>query len=271
LLFFHNTFYNSKFADVGVQMAMVEKWGPDFHKKVLWSGGSAGTIFAVGLALGKSADEMNRLYKTVADRANRHGAFYYGSVFMEEAVRELISDPLAYKLLEGRCCIGTTSFFDKHRWHVSWADNEDLIHCIKSSCHIPFYCQGNKGIKGTLVVDGAYGFSGPDLPHGNHTLYVGIDPHAEITRLFTNDQMMYPAVGKEHDEMVKSGYVAFKQWDGRMIKKVERRTPNYQALYVLWTLKCFEHLYHTLQNLLYWFFSLIFAFISKICSFVTSG
>lgn len=230
-------------------MAMVEKWGPGFHKKVLWSGGSAGTVFAVGLALGKDVEEMNHLYKTVADRSNRHGAIYYASIFMEEATRELLSDPLAYKLLEGRCCIGTTAFFDKHRWHVSWTDNDDLVECVKSSCHIPFYCQNNFGHKGTLVVDGAYGFAGENLPHGDHTLFVGIDPHAEITRTFANDEMMYPPVGEAYEEMVRSGYLAFKQWDGRMLRKVGRRRPNYPALYVLWFLKVFEFLYHCLMAL----------------------
>eukprot|EP01039_Chlorochromonas_danica_P008683 gene8683-9566_t len=210
---------------VGVYMAMVEKWGPGFHKKVLWSGGSAGTVFAVGLALGKDVEEMNHLYKTVADRSNRHGAVYYASIFMEEATRELLSDPLAYKLLEGHCCIGTTAFFDKHRWH------------------------NNFGLKGTLVVDGAYGFAGEDLPHGDHTLFVGIDPHAEITRTFANDEMMYPPVGEAYEEMVRSGYLAFKQWDGRMLRKVGRRRPNYPALYVLWVLKVFEFLYHCLMAL----------------------
>lgn len=148
------------FSDVGVHMAMVERWGPDFHKHVLWSGGSAGTVWALGLAMGKDVEEMNRLYKMVAARSNRHGAVYYASLFMEEAIRELITDPQAFKTLQGRCCIGTTTFFDKHRWHVSWADNEDLIACVKASCHIPFYCQANTGMKGTLVVDGAYGFAG---------------------------------------------------------------------------------------------------------------
>lgn len=46
-------------------------------------------------------------------------------------------------------------------------------------------CQ-NIGLMGELVVDGAYGFSGEDLPHGDATLYVGIDPHAEVTRILTN-------------------------------------------------------------------------------------
>lgn len=223
---------------------MYEKWGPDFYKKCMCTGGSAGTIFAIALALGKNADDLNRMYRTVAEKTHQFGTMHYGSVFMEECLRELLQDPHAYKLLEGRCCFGTTSFFSNHRWHISWVDNEDLIYTATGSCHIPFYCQKNHGIKGILIVDGAYGFSGTDLPHGDDTLYVGIDPHAEITRHFTNNQMLHPAVGKEYDEIVESGYKAFQEWDGNYNKKVGLRKPNYQALIVLWFLKIFEFIYY---------------------------
>ena len=40
--------------------------------------------------------------------------------------------------------------------------------------------------------------------------------------------------------MVQSGYDSMMKWDGTMIKKVGHRTPNYEALYVLWFLKAFE-------------------------------
>eukprot|EP01034_Spumella_vulgaris_P021678 gene21678-27719_t len=125
---------------------------------------------------------------------------------MEDAMKILLDDPLAYKKLEG--------------------------------------------IKGVHVVDGAYGFSGINLPHGDDTLYVGIDPHAEITRSFTYPQMFLPAVGKEYDDMVLSGYDAFTRWDGvSMIKKVGSRTPNYSALYGLWAAKALEVFVYALVDL----------------------
>lgn len=102
-----------------------------------------------------------------------------------------------------------------------------ILDCIQGSYHIPFYCQRIKTLRGIEVVDGAYGFagiiylyvfiystsvhiclkiftyvyfylitctnfllSGLDLPHGDETLYVGIDPHAEITRTFTYKEMV---------------------------------------------------------------------------------
>jgi patatin-like phospholipase/acyl hydrolase len=145
---------------------MVEKWGPDFPCNTLISGGSAGTIFAVGLALGKSPQYMSDLYRKVSQNCHTFGTIYKCSQFMEEGLRDMLSDPLSYKKLEGKCCFGTTSFFSRHRWHVSWDDNEDLIDCIKASFHIPFYCKRISSLRDIEVLDGAYGFAGSDLPHG---------------------------------------------------------------------------------------------------------
>jgi hypothetical protein len=242
---------------VGVFQAMVDVWGPDFYQKTLLCGGSAGTMFALGIATGKSPAYMDNLYVTVANKSKIYGSFYYGSLFMEEALREIVEDPLSYKLLEGRCCIATTAFFARHRWHISWKDNEDLIECSKASCHIPFYCQKNRGLKGTIVVDGAYGFAGDNLPHGDESLYVGIDSHAEITRHFTNKQMLVCSHGQEYEEIVASGYEAFMKWvhekEGVMNKKVNHRVPNYEALYLLWFLKFFELIFDCFLSLFEFF------------------
>lgn len=62
--------------------------------------------------------------------------------------------------------------------------------------------------------------------------------------------MMYPPGGDLYEEMVRSGYTAFKSWDGRMIRKVGRRQPNHQALYVLWALKSIEFAWHSVLRML---------------------
>jgi predicted acylesterase/phospholipase RssA len=104
---------------VGVYKAMVELWGEDFYKKINISGGSAGTIFAVGIALGKSPEALDSLYRKVAENTNKYGPVYYASRFMTEGLRDLLDDPKAHRILEGRCMIGTTSCFATHRWSVS--------------------------------------------------------------------------------------------------------------------------------------------------------
>ena len=176
---------------VGAYQAMVELWGNDFQKNCIFGGGSAGTIFAVGAALGKSPEYLGDLYRTVAEQSNTHGPIMHASRFLYEGTRKMIEDePDAYKILEGKCCFGTTQFFSNHRWHLSWESNEDLLECIRASFHIPIYCHKIPSLKGFEVIDGAYGFAGTDLLHGDDTLYVGIDPHAEITRTFTNSEMV---------------------------------------------------------------------------------
>lgn len=250
---------------VGVYKALWEMYGPDFMENMMISGGSAGTIFAVGIALRKTPEYMDNLYRTVAAKSHKYGPIYNpfrhtgASVFMEESLRTMLDDPLAFKKIEGKCWFGTTRYYDKHAWHMSWETNEDLIRCVQGSYHIPFYCHRNTPIKGVEVVDGAYGFSGDDLLHGDNTLYIGIDPHAEITRDFTNAEMFFPAVDQAYDDMVETGYQAMMKFNGKMINKVGHRIPNYPALKVLWLLKFLEvsfwkHLLTiSVLLLLYWY------------------
>ncbi len=142
------------------------------------------------LGLGKTPEYMSTLFKEVAEHSHLNGPVLNASITTKRVVHSMLDSPDDYKKLEGRCCIGTTAFFSKHRWHIAWESNADLLDCIIGSYHIPFYCQKIGDMKGVEIVDGAYGFAGTDLPHGDATLYVGIDPHAEITRTFTNAEMV---------------------------------------------------------------------------------
>ena len=90
--------------------------------------GRAGIFYAVGVGLGESPEYMDNLYSDIARRAKQYGPIYYASVFMTTGLQEMLADdPLAYKKLEGRCCFGTTSFFSRHRWHLSFESNSDLL------------------------------------------------------------------------------------------------------------------------------------------------
>ena len=97
------------------------------------------------------------------------------------------------------------------------------------------------------MLDGAYGIAGHDLPHHDETLFVGIDPHAEITRSFTFRQMFFPSLGDDYADIVRSGYDEMMRWDGRMLRKVGSRTANFTALKVLWVLKIFEIIVDVLE------------------------
>ena len=80
------------------------------------------------------------------------------------------------------------------------------------------------------MVDGAYGFKGEDLQHGDKTLFIGIDAHADITRSFTNAQMFYPSVGKDYEDMWQSGYVSDNDDDnrGRLIVLLSRASTSHK-------------------------------------------
>ena len=234
---------------------MRHEWGPEFLEHISIGGDSVGAIFAIGLGLKYTPEEMDIFYRRTSEYGIIHGP-HKACVILEDVIREMLVDPNAYKILKGRIFLGTTEFLSRHRWHLSWNSNEDLIECIKGSFHIPFYCQRNKPLKNINVLDGAYSFSGTDLPHGNNSLFIGIDPHAEITRTFTNSEMFFPPDSKTFEEMKLSGSEAFRLWltHKKMIIKVGNRHPNYQALYVLWILKAIDlisvYIYSFLKYLL---------------------
>jgi len=59
---------------VGVHKALEERWGQDFNN-LLESvhGDSAGVLFALGIALGKSANFMDDMYRTLSQQAHSVG------------------------------------------------------------------------------------------------------------------------------------------------------------------------------------------------------
>ncbi len=242
----------------GVYRALWEKY--DFPSLLAsgltLSGGSAGACFAVYIALGYTPDQVEACYgdvlKNTPSTAPWHNTWKNegASMAMESNLREILAkDDEVYRKIEGIVAIGTTQWYSKHAWHVSWEDNEDLMRTIAGSYHVPFYCHLNHKLHGVHVLDGAYGFAGHDLKHGDQTLYVGIDPHAEITRHFDYTEMFFPPQGQAYTDIVGSGYDATKEWMSKgsnLNKKVgvrggpAYRTPNWEALRFLWAAKIME-------------------------------
>jgi len=229
---------------IGVHQAMVEIWGPNFMDDVTISGDSAGVLWAVGIALKMTPLELENIYRSQSERAHKFGIWFGKSLnYLSDSIKILLSDPTAYKQLEGKFSTATTEFPFRHRRHWAWDSNDDLSNCMLGSLHVPMYSSCSKiRFKGKSVVDGAYSMAGTDLPHGDETLFVGIDPHAEITRELTLFQMIYPAAGRDFDDLVTSGYNAMKNWDGDMKRKVGLRHPNYSALMLFWPLKVISKL-----------------------------
>jgi hypothetical protein len=157
---------------------------------------------------------------------------------------QLLTDPNTYKNIEGRLGLAVTHFPFTHTRHWSWHSNDELMECIIASCHMPIYCEALASFKGRIVVDGAYSVSGHDFVHGDETLFVGIDPHAEITRHLTQTQMIYPPQNdEEYYALSKTGYEAMMNWDGKMKQKVGKRFPNYPMIVVMWPLRIMQSIW----------------------------
>ena len=123
---FGGAFYN------GVYNAMIKEWGMECLDHMLIGGDSVGAIFAIGLGLKYPPNEMMEIYQRVAKYGIQYGP-HKACVCLEHVLKEMLSDPNAYKVLEGKVFIGTTEFFSRHRWHLTFHSNEDLIECIKGS------------------------------------------------------------------------------------------------------------------------------------------
>jgi len=202
---------------IGVYKAMLEKWGPDFMDKTIICGDSVGVIFAIGITRKFTPEDIEKMYYDNGV-ASPYGIFKGGIKALEEhALKKLLAnfeEPLLYEKLNGKILIGGSKFFINHIWTSHWNNNEELYSCIKNSFHIPLLVDSNKKINGCHIIDGAFSFSGMDLPHGNESLYVGMNnPCAEIGMNITFSQQLFPSSGQANDYMIKKGYDAFMKWD----------------------------------------------------------
>eukprot|EP01035_Chromulina_nebulosa_P020021 gene20021-25997_t len=166
---------------VGVHRAMEEKWGMDFHSKLISvHGDSAGVFFALGIALGKSSEYMNHLYKTLSLRAHNEG-IHKNTDIINDALDGMLHDKEAYNIVSNRLSIGVTEFPLHHVRYTKWSDNNELRDCLHGSMYLPLYCSLIQPVSGQYVIDGGFSFAGEYLHHGNESLFIGIDPNAEIS------------------------------------------------------------------------------------------
>lgn len=220
---------------------MLERWGPKFAQKTLICGDSAGIVMVLGITLGYSPEFIGDTYLNTGKNAP-WGILHNGmSSLTTHCLKVLIKDPNSYKIANNRISIGSCNFFAKHIWTSHWESQDELLQTMKSSLHIPFLCSPLSKINGKEVIDGALIFSGKDLPHGDATLYVGIDPGADITTTLSIQQILFPSLGEKYTELEKLGYESLMKWDGKTYKKkIENRHPKLGLQLFLWVLKFFE-------------------------------
>lgn len=244
-------------AYVGVYKAMIEKWGPDFMEKTKIAGDSAGVIFVLGITRKFTPEKIGQFYhKTCLDAP---GGMFHGGMhsLTQNTLLKLLDnlhDDDLYKSLNDKIYIGTSTWFANHIWSTRWRNNDELFSCMKNTLHIPLIVPRHNGCKinGCELVDGAFCFSGKDLPDGDDTLYVGDDPSCEVSIPMSLRQMVYPVIGKDDYDfhaMIDAGYNAFMQWDGNMKKKVGVRRPKYVIQAILWILKSIELLNDAFKQL----------------------
>ena len=65
----------------------------------------------------------------------------------------------------------------------------------------------------------------------------------------TLEQMLIPNTGEGFENLYVQGIKTFEKWDGKMLEKQGKRTPNYSMLIVCWSGKYMQILYNFLIHL----------------------
>ena len=226
---------------IGVYQAMIDRWGADFPQKTVIYGDSAAVIIVLAITRQLSPQYIGELYKEFG-KNSPYGMLSGCFPLEENILKNLVDnfkDPSLHEKLKGRMFIGKSHFFAKHVWKNEWESLDDLYKCIVDSFNIPILCD-SKNKSTNAFVDGAFIFSGKDLPDGDATLYVADDIHADITTVFTNKEMFFVNLNEDYDRLYQNGYNAFMAWDGKYKQKVGFRKSKYGIQCLLWVLFVIE-------------------------------
>lgn len=244
-IYFGNAACGAAFT-IGTMHAMKETWGDDFHKKTLLCGDNAGAILAMQLAMGLSTHHMEMVARSIFRRmrANPHvfsGQNYWLNQYIDHV---LATKSELHQELEGRFQCGTTNAGFAHQWHKKWTTNEELGNCLKASANVPLFCDLCDLVEGNVVLDGSCSFAGHEFPHGNETLFVGVNQtEAEVKYEMSFHRMFFPGDQIEFNFLFKEGYDAFKKWNGVKKDKVLKIYPNYTIIVLCWVGKYLQFFY----------------------------
>lgn len=229
---------------IGIYKAMIEKWGIDFAKKTKIYGDSASVIMVLGITRQFTPEKLYNLYYN--NSINSPIGLISGINILEDSVLTKLlddfKDPDLYKELNNKMYIGGSRFFAKHFWTCNWNSNEELYNCIIESLNIPILSY-SKNKRNNYVIDGAYVFSGDNLPDGDSTLYIAGYPFSDIYIPMTHNELFFPHLHEKMDNSFQRGYEAFMNWDGKYKKKVGKRKPNYGIQFFLWILYIIESIF----------------------------
>lgn len=140
---------------IGVYEAILSSYSSAELSAARYGGSSSGTLAALGMCLGKSVQECKQLYAELANCGEEFGVFGLMSVYHEIVLRRwLPQDGDQYKSLRGRLYVNVTRFVATSEVISDWTSNDDLIHALHASMHIPFYMSYIKSVRGSWGLDG---------------------------------------------------------------------------------------------------------------------
>ena len=237
---------------IGVVKAMKEIWSDDFHKDIIVCGDSIGSIVALQICLGFTVEEIDAVFREIGKNMIDNDLFTVGhNYYLDAYVEKLLQQrPNVYKEIEGKFMCGRTKHFAQYEVSKEWVNNADLAKTLKASYNIPLYCTRCEPVEGEQYVDGAFGMDADLLPHGDGTLFVGLNKStADINANISNFDCLIPDIGEKYDRLFKLGYDAMYDWDGKLKDKIGVHIPNYAALVFCWFGKTVQQCIYTVKNI----------------------
>ena len=188
---------------IGVAKRLYEKWeevkkeNPEFYKGELcdytrFSGDSAGSVIACGLALGLSIETMKKSYIDMAKRGKEEGVLWGKiSKHHDNMLDDLLSQRRnTLELLHKReFNFGITKFFGNYYCCKKWSNLEHLRESLHCGFYVPFYCKYRTGL-GSICLDG--GFSNNESVIEEYDLTIGIGEGWAITINPTISEIVFP-------------------------------------------------------------------------------
>ena len=251
-IYFGNTGCGAAFT-IGVIHAMKEYWGDDLQQKTLLCGDNIGAILAMQLAMGQSSHHIEMVARSILRRMRLDPRIFSGQNYW---LNQYIDHVMSTKTelfkefnVKGKYQCGTTSANFSHQWHSTWSDNIELGNCLKGSTNIPLFCDFFPSlVEGKVVLDGSCSIAGKDLPHGNDTLFIGINVKEEagdISYEMSYYRICVPGDQTEFNFLFKEGVKAFEKWtiSPERKNKVFTLQPNYTMIILCWMGKYIQFFY----------------------------